>query len=83
MMINKRLINLCNNLKKYIGLTILVNWIAVLCNIITIILIGKFINKIYIGKKLNLNENNILEGWWVYTMCTSYTNISNSNNENC
>lgn len=45
-MINKKLINLCKESKKYIALTILVNWIATLCNIITIILIGQFINKI-------------------------------------
>ena len=31
MMINKRLINLCKESKKYIALTILVNWISVLC----------------------------------------------------
>ena len=59
MMINKRLINLCKESKKYIALTILVNWISVLCNIITIILIGQFINKIYVGERLNLNGNNI------------------------
>lgn len=60
MMINKRLINLCKESKKYIALTILVNWIAVLCNIITIILIGQFINKIYVGQRLDLDGNNIL-----------------------
>ena len=61
MMINKRLINLCEESKKYISLTILVNWIATLCNIITIILIGQFINKIYIGERLNLEGANIFE----------------------
>ena len=60
MMINKRLINLCKETKKYIALTILVNWISVLCNIVTIILIGQFINKIYVGQRLNINGNNIL-----------------------
>ena len=59
MMINKRLINLCKDSKKYIALTILVNWISVLCNIVTIILIGQFINKIYIGERLDLNGNNV------------------------
>ena len=59
MMINKRLINLCKDSKKYIALTILVNWISVLCNIITIILIGQFINKIYIGERLNLTGRNV------------------------
>ena len=57
MMINKRLINLCKDSKKYIALTVLVNWISVLCNIVTIILIGQFINKIYIGERLNVNDN--------------------------
>ncbi len=61
MMINKRLINLCKDSKKYIALTILVNWISVLCNIVTIILIGQFINKIYVGEKLNLNNGNIFK----------------------
>lgn len=60
MMINKRLINLCKESKKYIALTILVNWISVLCNIVTIILIGQFINKIYVGQRLNISGNNIL-----------------------
>ena len=59
MMINKRLINLCKDSKKYIALTILVNWISVLCNIVTIILIGQFINKIYIGERLDINGNNV------------------------
>ena len=59
MMINKRLINLCKDSKKYIALTILVNWIAVLCNIVTIILIGQFINKIYIGKTLDLDGQSV------------------------
>ena len=51
MMINKRLINLCKDSKKYIALTILVNWMAVLCNIVTILLIGQFINKSYLGNE--------------------------------
>lgn len=49
-MINKRLINLCKDSKKYVVLTVLVNWISVLCNIITVILIGQFINKVSIGE---------------------------------
>ncbi|MGL5380056.1 ABC transporter ATP-binding protein/permease [Clostridium sp.] len=61
MMINKRLINLCKDSKQYIGLTILVNWFAVICNILTIIFIGQFINKIYLGEKLSL-ANGILAG---------------------
>ena len=60
MMINKRLINLCKESKKYIGLTIFVNWLSVLCNIVTIILVGQFINKTYIGEKLNIEGNGII-----------------------
>lgn len=56
MMINKRLINLCTDSKKYIGLTVLANWISVLCNIGIIVLIGFFINKISIGEKLDMSN---------------------------
>ena len=42
MMINKRLINICNESKKYIALTVLTNWIGTLCNIITVNFIGQF-----------------------------------------
>lgn len=47
MMINKRLINLCKESKKYIGLTVFSNWVVLLCNLIMILLIGKIINKVY------------------------------------
>lgn len=46
MMINKRLINLCKDSKKYIILTVLSNWLAVICNIFIIFTVGEFINKI-------------------------------------
>lgn len=60
MMINKRLINLCGDSKKYIGLTVLVNWIAVLCNIIIVFFIGNFINKIYLGETLKIAEKGLV-----------------------
>ncbi len=59
-MINKRLINLCGDSKKYIGLTVLVNWIAVLCNIIIVFFIGNFINKIYLGETLKIAEKGLV-----------------------
>lgn len=59
-MINKRLINLCGDSKKYIGLTVLVNWIAVLCNIIIVFFIGSFINKIYLGETLKIAEKDLV-----------------------
>lgn len=59
-MINKRLINLCGDSKKYIGLTVLVNWIAVLCNITIVFFIGNFINKIYLGETLKISEKGLV-----------------------
>lgn len=59
MMINKRLINLCSDSKKYISLTVLFNWISVLCNIAIIIFIGSFINKIYLSEKINLGDSSL------------------------
>lgn len=61
MMINKRLISLCSQSKKYIGLTILANWISIICNIITIILVGQFINKVYLGGITTLTLVDILK----------------------
>lgn len=61
MMINKRLINICNESKKYIALTVLTNWIATLCNIITVIFIGQFINKLFLYKNLNLKNENVMD----------------------
>ncbi|WP_195970888.1 ABC transporter ATP-binding protein/permease [Clostridium thermobutyricum] len=61
MMINKRLINICNESKKYIALTVLTNWIATLCNIITVIFIGQFINKLFLYKNLNLQNENVID----------------------
>lgn len=44
MMINKRLIRLCEHSKKYMVLTVLANWVALLCNISIILWIGQFID---------------------------------------
>ncbi|WP_294357805.1 ABC transporter ATP-binding protein/permease [uncultured Clostridium sp.] len=60
MMINKRLINLCSESKKYIALTIFVNWLAVICNILTVLLIGQFINRMAEGQRLVLDNNNLI-----------------------
>ena len=59
-MINKRLINLCSESKKYIALTIFVNWLAVICNILTVLLIGQFINRMAEGQRLVLDNNNLI-----------------------
>lgn len=57
MMINKRLIGICNESKKYIALTVLSSWISIICNISIIMLIGQFINKIYSGKEVLFNSD--------------------------
>lgn len=44
MMVDKRLINLCKDSKKYIKFTVLVNWISIICNIGIITIIGNIIN---------------------------------------
>ncbi|WP_330371277.1 ABC transporter ATP-binding protein/permease [Alkaliphilus transvaalensis] len=46
-MINKRLINLCGESKKYILLTVMTNWLATVCNILTVLLLGKIINGVF------------------------------------
>lgn len=50
MMINKRLINLCGESKKYIGLTVLMQWLALLCNVWIVLSIGQFINHLIEGQ---------------------------------
>lgn len=52
MMINKRLINLCLESKKYIGLTILSSWIVTVCNLVMVLLVGGIINKVF----YNIND---------------------------
>lgn len=60
-MINKRLIDLCGRSKKYIGFTILVNWISTLCNIGIILIIGQIINNIYFKEIVNLSDKRIFK----------------------
>ncbi|WP_437629302.1 ABC transporter ATP-binding protein/permease [Clostridium paraputrificum] len=55
MMINKRLINYCEESKKYIVLTVLANWISLLCNIGIILIVGDFIGKLFTGESLGNN----------------------------
>lgn len=55
MMINKRLINLCKDSKRYIVLTVLSNWISSLCNILIIILLGNKITNLFITKRFEMD----------------------------
>lgn len=77
MMINKRLINLCSQSKKYISLTILVNWLAIICNIIIIFLVGQFINKVYMGGLTSINMESILKPGIIIVILLTIRFISN------
>ena len=39
-MFKKRLLELCNSSKKWIAMTVLMNWISIICNILVILFIG-------------------------------------------
>ena len=53
-MFNKRLLSICDSSKKWIGLTVLMNWISIICNIALILFIGSIVDKLISGN-LNLN----------------------------
>lgn len=55
-MIDKRLLNLCNDSKKYITLTVLMKWLSIICNIFVIFLLGKSIDLIYKNKSIPFSE---------------------------
>lgn len=46
-MLNKRLIDMLDNSKKYIKLTVLINWIALISNVFSIFFIGILLEKVY------------------------------------
>ena len=46
-MVDKRLLSICKEPKKYIFLTVLTNWISVICNIGIILFVGDIINKLF------------------------------------
>ncbi|WP_024613127.1 ABC transporter ATP-binding protein/permease [Clostridium sp. Ade.TY] len=62
MMINKRLINLCSESKKYIKLTVLSSLITTICNLIMVLLIGKIINKAFYTENLLHNFKAFIKG---------------------
>lgn len=53
-MVDKRLLSICKEPKKYIFLTVLANWISVICNIGIIVFVGSIIDKLY-NKDLNFS----------------------------
>ncbi|SCH39366.1 ABC transporter ATP-binding protein/permease [Romboutsia sp. 1001713B170207_170306_H8] len=46
-MLDKRLLSICKEPKKYIFLTVIANWISVICNIGIILFVGEIINKLF------------------------------------
>lgn len=53
-MVNKRLLSLCDESKKLIGMTVLMNWISIICNIAIVVYIGNVIDKLY-NNDFNIN----------------------------
>ena len=71
-MINKRLIGICKDSKKYIAFTVISSWISIVCNILIILLIGSFVNKIYLGNRLVVGN-----GESVYSFMNNFMISSN------
>lgn len=64
-MFNKRLLSICDSSKKWIGLTVLMNWISIICNIALILFIGTTVDKLMNG---NLNLNVISTSLFIIAM---------------
>lgn len=53
-MVNKRLLSLCDDSKKWVAMTVLMNWISIICNIAIVVYIGNVIDKLY-NNDFNIN----------------------------
>ena len=53
-MVNKRLLSLSKESQKYVYLTVLMNWISIICNIGIVLFVGSIIDKLF-NKDLNFN----------------------------
>ena len=53
-MFKKRLLELCLSSKKWIAMTVLMNWISIICNILVVLFIGNMIDKL-INSNLDIN----------------------------
>lgn len=60
MMVDKRLLNLCSDSKKYIFLTVLMNWIAIVCNIAIVMIIGKTLDYIRLGAEVPVYKYSLI-----------------------
>ena len=73
-MFNKRLLSICDSSKKWIGLTVLMNWISIVCNIALILFIGTTVDKynIYINIYYSHAFNKICGKLHVYKILTLF-----------
>lgn len=53
-MFKKRLLELCSSSKKWIAMTVLMNWISIICNILVVLFIGSTVDKL-INSNLDIN----------------------------
>lgn len=53
-MVNKRLLSLCEDSKKWVAMTVLMNWISIICNIAIVVYIGNVVDKLY-NNDFNIN----------------------------
>ena len=53
-MVNKRLLSLCDDSKKWVAMTVLMNWISIICNIGIIVYIGNVVDKL-VNNDFNIN----------------------------
>nr|WP_317331617.1 ABC transporter ATP-binding protein/permease [uncultured Romboutsia sp.] len=53
-MVSKRLLSLYDNSKKWVAMTVLMNWISIICNIAIVVYIGNVIDKLY-NNDFNIN----------------------------
>ena len=53
-MVNKRLLSLSKESQKYVYLTVLMNWISIICNIGIVLFVGNIIDKLF-NNDLNFN----------------------------
>lgn len=64
-MVNKRLLSLCDDSKKWVGMTVLMNWISIICNIAIVLYIGNTVDKLY---QNNLDINIVGSALFIITM---------------
>ena len=81
-MFKKRLLELCNSSKKWIAMTVLMNWISIICNILVILFIGNTIDKLI---NSNLEINYLRDGLYtpISILIKVHIHISRRNTSSC